>query len=146
MYTSPVPPPASSTSLLLLCLEDRSCFGTNFIQTGAPIGVCFSAVLTVSLLSGHTFSQVFCSTKDLTWGFWDKTTMLTPNTYIVSECELLLRLSFSPFAIPENEISALKLPFKRYPGFFYHTRSEAANFESQGAASFISVSDNGVTV
>lgn len=30
--------------------------------------------------------------------------------------------------------------------FFYHIGSEAASFESHGAASFISVSDNGVTV
>lgn len=53
--------------------------------------------ITVSLLSGHTFSQVFCSTKDLTWGFENKTTILTPNVQIVSVTELLLRLSFFPF-------------------------------------------------
>lgn len=43
-------------------------------------------------------------------------------------------------------MSALKLSIKSYPVFFYDIRSEAANFESQGAATFISVSDNGVTV
>lgn len=59
---------------------------------------------------------------------------------------LLLRLWFSLFAIPENEISALKLPLKSSPVFFYHIGSEAASFESQGAASFMSVCDSGVTV
>ena len=64
----------------------------------------------MSVPPGHAFPQAFRSAEALPWDFLKEATMLTPNTWIFSESELLLGFSLSIFAIPESKISALKLP------------------------------------